>query len=163
MCFGISVWLSWSGIRVAGCSGSSVVKALCYKSEGRWFDPSWCQWIFHRHKILPIAVLPWSRLSLQQKWVSGIFSRGKGGRCVRLTTYHHLVPLSWNLRGILWPLRACNGTNFTVGGECNYGYYWQWWDLALRTFRKCEIIVFKSNGRREVTEHLSVCDPKFCC
>jgi len=26
--------------------GSSVVKVLCYKSEGRWFDPSWCQWIF---------------------------------------------------------------------------------------------------------------------
>jgi len=25
----------------------SVVKVLCYKSEGRWFDPSWCQWIFH--------------------------------------------------------------------------------------------------------------------
>ena len=21
---------------------STVVKALCYKSEGRWFDPSWC-------------------------------------------------------------------------------------------------------------------------
>jgi len=27
--------------------GSTVVKVLCYKSEGRWFDPSWCQWIFH--------------------------------------------------------------------------------------------------------------------
>ena len=22
-----------------------MVRALCYKSEGRWFDPSWCQWI----------------------------------------------------------------------------------------------------------------------
>ena len=29
-----------------GDSGSTVVKVLCYKSEGRWFDPSWCQWIF---------------------------------------------------------------------------------------------------------------------
>jgi len=27
--------------------GSTVVKVLCYKSEGRWFDPGWCQWIFH--------------------------------------------------------------------------------------------------------------------
>ena len=27
--------------------GSSVVKVLCYKSVGRWFDPSWCQLIFH--------------------------------------------------------------------------------------------------------------------
>jgi len=26
--------------------GSTVVRVLCYKSEGRWFDPSWCQWIF---------------------------------------------------------------------------------------------------------------------
>jgi len=25
----------------------SVVKVLCYKSEGRWFDPSRCPWIFH--------------------------------------------------------------------------------------------------------------------
>ena len=27
--------------------GSTAVKVLCYKSEGRWFDPSWCHWIFH--------------------------------------------------------------------------------------------------------------------
>ena len=27
--------------------GSTVVKVLCYKSEGRLFDPSWCQWIFN--------------------------------------------------------------------------------------------------------------------
>jgi len=25
-----------------GDSGSTVVKVLCYKSEGRWFEPSWC-------------------------------------------------------------------------------------------------------------------------
>ena len=23
-----------------------LVKVLCYNSEGRWFDPIWCQWIF---------------------------------------------------------------------------------------------------------------------
>ena len=27
-------------------SGSSVVKVLCYKSEGRCFDSSWCHWNF---------------------------------------------------------------------------------------------------------------------
>ena len=32
--------------RLHGDRGSTVVKVLCYKSEGRWFDPSWCQWIF---------------------------------------------------------------------------------------------------------------------
>jgi len=26
--------------------GSTVVNVLCYKSKGRWFDPSLCQWIF---------------------------------------------------------------------------------------------------------------------
>jgi len=31
----------------SGDRGSTVVKVLCYKSEGRWFDPTWCQWIFH--------------------------------------------------------------------------------------------------------------------
>ena len=30
-----------------GGSRSTVVKVLCYKSEGRRFGPSWCQWIFH--------------------------------------------------------------------------------------------------------------------
>ena len=30
-----------------GDRGGTVVKVLCYKSEGRWFGPSWCQWIFH--------------------------------------------------------------------------------------------------------------------
>ena len=29
-----------------GDRGSTEVKVLCYNSEGRWFDPSWCQWNF---------------------------------------------------------------------------------------------------------------------
>jgi len=29
-----------------GNRGSSVVKALGYKSEGRWFDSRWCHWNF---------------------------------------------------------------------------------------------------------------------
>jgi len=27
-----------------GDRGCTVVKVLCYKSGGRWFDPSWCHW-----------------------------------------------------------------------------------------------------------------------
>ena len=30
----------------SGDRGGAVVKVLCYKSEGRWFDPRWCQWNF---------------------------------------------------------------------------------------------------------------------
>ena len=26
--------------------GSIVVNVLCYKSEDRWFNPSWCHWNF---------------------------------------------------------------------------------------------------------------------
>jgi hypothetical protein len=46
---------------------------------------------------------------------TSIISWGKGGQCVRLTTYHHPVPLSRNL-GVFnflepsGPVQACNGT-----------------------------------------------------
>jgi len=41
-----SVWnipRSEKNIKSLGDRGSTVVKVLCYKSEGRWFDPRWCQ------------------------------------------------------------------------------------------------------------------------
>ena len=31
---------------MVGHRGSTVVKVLCYKSEGRWFDSRWCHWNF---------------------------------------------------------------------------------------------------------------------
>ena len=30
-----------------GDRGGTVVKVLCYKSVGRWFDSRWCDWKFH--------------------------------------------------------------------------------------------------------------------
>jgi len=39
------IWFSGTTI-VSGDRGSTVVKVLCYKSEGRWFDSRWCHWNF---------------------------------------------------------------------------------------------------------------------
>jgi len=84
--------------------GSTVVKVLCYKSEGRWFDHSWCPWIFHwlntcTYLFIHTTEMAHFRMALgsTQKWVPGEFPEGEGGRCVRLTTYQHSVPLSRNL------------------------------------------------------------------
>jgi len=66
----------------------------------------WCQWIFLWHKNLPIALWPWGRLSLYQKWVPADKLR---------------VPLSCavvtksgnpNFLETPGPLRACNGAAF---------------------------------------------------
>ena len=37
---------SESTLKPNGDRGSTVVKVLCYKSEGRWFDSIWCHWNF---------------------------------------------------------------------------------------------------------------------
>jgi len=50
-------------LRVPEDRGSTVAKALCYKSEDRWFDSRWCHWNFSL-TVLPIALWPWSGLSL---------------------------------------------------------------------------------------------------
>jgi hypothetical protein len=50
---------------------------------------SWVQFLtsldFSIYLILPAALWPYSRLSLQQKWVPRIFLRANHGQCVRLT------------------------------------------------------------------------------
>ena len=71
--------------------------------------------IFHWHKILQIALWPWGRLSLEQKWVPVAFPGGKGGRCVRLTTLPPpcaVVMKSGNLNFLepSGPPQACNRT-----------------------------------------------------
>ena len=33
-------------IDTVGDRGGTVVKVLCYKSEGGWFDSRWCHWNF---------------------------------------------------------------------------------------------------------------------
>jgi hypothetical protein len=69
-----------------------LVKALCYKLEGRRFE-SRIRWIFSIYLVLAAALWPWGRLSLCQKRAPGMFLGVKCGRRVGLTT---LPPsLSW--------------------------------------------------------------------
>ena len=37
-------WVRFSSL--PGDRSGTVVKVLCYKSEGRWFDSRWCHWNF---------------------------------------------------------------------------------------------------------------------
>jgi hypothetical protein len=90
--------------------------------EVRWFD-SRLSLDFFIDLILPIALLPWGRLSLYQKLVPGEFPGGKCGRCVRLTTlppYCAVVKKSWNLNFLesTGPLQACNGTALLLQIMC---------------------------------------------
>ena len=77
--------------------GSTVIKVMCYKSEGCWFDPSWCHWNFSsfRSHYGP-GVDPASNRNAYREY----FLEVKSGWCVRLTTYHHPVSLSRNLRTV---------------------------------------------------------------
>ena len=69
----------------------------------------------HWHKFLPVALWPWGRLSLWQKWVPGAFPGCKSGLCIRLTTLPPscaFVMKSGNVNFLepSGPLQACNGT-----------------------------------------------------
>jgi len=98
---------------------STVVKVLCYKSDGRWFDSSWCHWNFS------LTYNPSDRtmaLGSNQKWVPGVFPGVKGGRCVRLKTLPPscaVVMKSGNLNFLepSGPLQACNGTALLFNTE----------------------------------------------
>ena len=65
--------------------------------------------------ILPVALCPWGRLSLWQKWVPGVFLGDKGSGCVELTTLPPSCAVvmksgSLNFLEPSGPFQTCNGT-----------------------------------------------------
>ena len=96
---------------VIGDCSSTVVKVLCYKSEGRWFDPSWCHWNFHWHNPSDCTMALGSTQPLTE---ISVFPGDKGGRYVKLTTLPPscaVVMRSANLNFLepSGPVQACNG------------------------------------------------------
>jgi len=47
----------------SGDRDSTVVKVLCYKSEGRWFDPSWCHCNFSDRTMALGSTQPLTEMS----------------------------------------------------------------------------------------------------
>jgi len=94
-----------------------VVKVLCYKSEGRWFDPSWCHWnlsLSFRSHYDPGVDSASNRTEYQEHFLGD-----KGGRCVGLKILSlscAVVMKSGNLNFLepSGPLKACNGTALPV-------------------------------------------------
>jgi hypothetical protein len=63
-----------------------LVEALRYKSEGRGFDSRWCHWNFSlTESFRPHYGLGVDSASNGNEYQE-YFLRGKGGRCVQLTT-----------------------------------------------------------------------------
>jgi hypothetical protein len=88
-----------------------LARELCYKPEGRRFEG--VTGIFHRHNPFGRTVTQGLTQPLKEM-STGIFSGGKGGRCVGLTT---LPPScfdvhksgSFNLLEPSGPVKVCNG------------------------------------------------------
>jgi hypothetical protein len=75
----------WGG----GARGIIVVKALCYKPEGRGFETRWGEWCLSIYLILPVALGPGvysaSNRNEYQTHKNNVYGEYSSGRCVELT------------------------------------------------------------------------------
>ena len=98
-----------------GISNQMFWRAKRYKLGGRGFYARWCHWNFHRRNPSGRAMALGSTQPITEI-VPGIFSDGKGGRCVGLTTLPHLCADCleiWEPKppGTMW---VCKWTAWTV-------------------------------------------------
>jgi len=66
--------------------GAVWVKALRYKQEGRGFDSRWCHWNFSLKQTFRAYYGPGVDSASNRYEDQKYFLRGKGGRCIQLTT-----------------------------------------------------------------------------
>ena len=74
-----------------------MVKGLCYKLEGRWFDPSWCHWNFSFFAMALGSTQPLTEMSARS-----ISCGVKMAAVMKSGNLNFLEPSG--------PLQACNGT-----------------------------------------------------
>ena len=72
------------------CVTSCLIQALHYKPQGRGFNPRWCHWNFSLTSSFRPQNGPGVDSATNRNEYQEYFLRGKGGRCVGLTT----LPLS---------------------------------------------------------------------
>ena len=95
VCFN-NMYTTWY-ILFQGDRGGTVVKVLCYRLEGRWFDPRWCHWNFLLTQSFwshcgPGVDSASNRNEYQEDFLGVIAASAWGWQ-----PYHLSVPLSWNL------------------------------------------------------------------
>ena len=105
---------------------------MCYKSEGRWFDPRWCHWNFLLTKSFRPHYSPGVDSASNRNEYQEYLLGGKCCRCVRLTTLPPFCAVimkfgSLNLLEHSGPPHACNGTALP--------FFYGWWMSRLRIFR----------------------------
>ena len=105
--------------------GSTVVKVLCFKSKVSGSIPASVIGIFVDTKSFRWHYDPGVDSASNRNEYREYFLGGKGGRCVRLTTYHHPGRVSRNMGTLTLletagPVRACNGTDLPFMYICMY-------------------------------------------
>ena len=94
-----------------GARGDVLVKALHYKQGGRGFESRWCPWIFSLKSSFRPHYAPGVESTCNRSEYHEYFLRGKGGRCVGLTTLPSSCSDCLDIWGPRLPetLRACPG------------------------------------------------------